>query len=130
MNVTLLEKLQTLQHQAKELERGMADLREELAHVTKAMVNPSSVMARYIINGETYEITQADVEAVAAGLLRPHPESAIYELALVKKVAKRRQGLPRDVQFQHFFETVEAVRAEALENGTAIEDDADAAIDD
>jgi hypothetical protein len=121
MSNTLLETIQTLQHQAERLEQEAAELRQELARVAEVLISPSSVVVRYVIEGETYEITQADVEAVKAELAKPWTESALYELAAVKKVAKRLRERPPKVQNQHFFKTVEAIRAAAAISNRAQE---------
>jgi hypothetical protein len=130
MNDTLLEKIQTLQHQAERLEQEATELRQALAHVAEVLLSPSSVVVRYVIEGETYEITQADVEAVRTELAKPWTESALYELAAVKKVAKKLRERSPEEQKQHFFKTVEAIRAAALANGTAIDTEAEAVIGD
>jgi hypothetical protein len=114
MSDTLLEKMQTLQHQAERLEQEAAELRQALAHVVEVLVSPSSVVARYVIEGETYEITQAEVESVRTELAKPWTESALYELAAVKKVAKNLKERSPEAQNQYFFKTVEAIRAAAL----------------
>lgn len=60
-----------MQQRAERLEQEAAELRQELARVAEVLISPSSVLARYIIEGETYEITQADVEIVKSELARP-----------------------------------------------------------
>lgn len=130
MSDTILERIQTLQHQAERLEQEAAELRQALAHVVEVLISPSSVVARYVIEGETYEITQAEVESVRAKLAKPWTESALYELATVKKVAKKLRERSPEAQSEYFFKTVEAIRAASLENGTAIETEAEAVMDD
>ena len=130
MSNTLLETIQTLRQRAEHLEKEAGLLQQELARVADALTSPSSVVAHYVVEGESYQITQADVDAVRAELAKPWTESALYELAVVKKVAKRLRTLSPEVQDQRFFKTVEAIRAAALADGTAIESETDAVIDD
>lgn len=130
MSDTLLETIQTLQHQAERLEQEAADLRHALARVAETLLSPTSVVARYVIEGETYDITQAEVEAVKSELTKTWAESALYELAAVKKVAKKLSEQSTQAQSQHFLKTVEAIRAQALANGSAIETEAEAVVDD
>lgn len=130
MNDTLLETIQTLQSQAQRLERDAGELRQALAHVAEVLISPSSVVARYVIEGETYEITQAEVETVRTGLARPWPDSALYELAAVKKVANTLRDRSAEEQTQYFVATIDAIRAAAITNRTAIDTEAEAAIGD
>ncbi len=130
MNNTLLETVQTLERRAQRLEEEAALLRQGLAWVADELTTTSPVVVSYVIEGETYEITQADVDAVQTKLVKPHPESALQELAAAKKVAEHLRKLSPEEQNQHFFETVEAIRAAAIADGTAIETEAEAAIDD
>lgn len=130
MSDTLLETIHTLRQRAERLEQEAGLLREELTRMAETLTSPSSVVAQYVIEGETYIITQADVEAVRAELAKPWTDSAVYELAVVKKVSERLRRGSHKVRNQHFFKTVEAIRAAALADGTAIENEADAVIDD
>lgn len=109
------------------MEQEASELRRELARID---VSSSSVVARYVIEGETYEITQGDVETVKNELARPWAESALYDLVAVKKMAKKLRERSPEEREQHFYETVEAVRAAALVNGTAIDSEAEAVIGD
>lgn len=128
MNDTLLETIQTLQHQAERLEQEAAELRQALGHVVEVLVSPSSVVARYVIEGETYEITQADIESTKTELVMSWSDSALYELAVVKKMSKKLKERSPKSQNQHFFKTVEAIRAAALANGTAIDTESETVI--
>ena len=64
MSETILETIQILRHRAERLEQEAAELRQALTQVAVALESPTSVVARYVIANETYEITQADVDAV------------------------------------------------------------------
>jgi hypothetical protein len=130
MSNNLLETVRLLERRVEYLEKEAALLRQELAQVADELAAASPVVARYTIEGETYEITQADVDAARANLVKPWPDEAVQELALVNKMAKRLRELSPEEQNQHFFKTVEAIRAAAIADGTAIETEAEAAIDD
>jgi hypothetical protein len=130
MNDSLLETIQTIQQRAERLEQDAAELRQELARVADALISPSSVVARYVIEDETYEITQADVESVKIELAKPWSNNALYELAAVKKMAKKLKECSPEEQNRRFFKTVEAIRAAALADGTAVDTEAETAVDD
>lgn len=130
MNDSLLETIQTIKQRAERLEQEASELRRELARIAEVFINPLSVVARYIIEGETYEITQSDVEMARNELAKPWTESALYELVAVKKMARKLRERSPEEQNQHFYETVEAIRAAALANGTAIDSEAEAVIGD
>lgn len=112
------------------MEQETSELRQELARIAELLISPSSVVVRYVIEGETYEITQGDVETVKNELARPWAESALYDLVAVKKMAKKLRERSPEEQNHHFYETVEAIRAAALVNGTAIDSGAEAVIGD
>jgi hypothetical protein len=130
MSDTLLKTLRLLEKRAEYLEKKAAALRRELAQVAEELAVASPVVARYTTKGETYEITEADVEAVRANLIKPWPDEAVQELAVVKKMAERLKKLSPEEQNEHFFKTVEAIRAAAIADGTALETEAEAVIDD
>jgi len=130
MSDSLLKTIQAIQNRAERLEQEAAELRQELARVAAVLISPSSVVARYVIEDETYEVTQDDVETVKVELANPWTDSALYELAVIKKVPKHLKQRSPEAQNQHFFKTVEAIRAAALANGTAIDTEAEAVIGD
>lgn len=112
MNDSLLEIIQTLRQRAERLEQEAAELRQDLALLAEGLTDPSLVLARYVIEGETYEITRQDVEMAQAGLVRPWTDSAVYELAVIKKVAQKLQELSPEEQGQFLDRTVEAIDLE------------------
>ncbi len=134
MSKTLIETVRILEQRAEYLEKEAAHLRQELAQVAQKLATESPpespVVARYTIEGETYEITEVDVEAVRANLVKPWPDETIQELAVAKKMAKRHRHLSRKEKFERLFRTIEASRAAAIADGTAIEHEWEAAIDD
>lgn len=109
-SLSLLEAIKTLSQRAERLEQEAAELRQELTRLAESLTNPLAVVARYVIEGETYEITQHDVELAQAGLVKPWTDSAVCELAIIKKVAEKLRGLSSEEQKEYFDKTVEAIR--------------------
>jgi hypothetical protein len=130
MNPTLLETVQELQQQAERLEREAATLRQALARVAASLTNSATVIAHYCIEGESYAITQGDVEAVRRRLIKPRSEETLRELALVNKMAEQRKHWSREQHAAELERVVEAIRLASIADGTAIEHEAEAAIDD
>lgn len=130
MNETLLNTIQTLQDRAEHLEAEASWLKRELARMAAAMVDPHTVVAAYLIAGEYYAITQAEVEAERARLARPHPDNILRELALIRKMAERHQDRPRAERSAHLQQIIAASRAAAIADGSALESEYEAAIDD
>lgn len=130
MSNNLLETVRLLEQRAEYLEKEAASLRQELAQVADELAAASPVVARYTIEGETYEITQADVDAARANLVKPWPDEAVQELALVNKMAKRSRNRSREEIASELKKLIEASRAAAIADGTAIENEWEAAIDD
>jgi hypothetical protein len=119
--------LSRLQERARRLEEEAAALRADVEQVTHALDRP---VAAYIVDGEEIAITKGDVATVRERLVRPHPEEAIRELALADKMAERHQSIPRDEREHRFWENVEAIRAQAIADGTAIDDPLEVTIGD
>jgi len=115
----LIVTIQNLQRHAERLEQEAALIREELTQLIRTL----TVVARFTIEGECYEITQAEVDAARAKLVKPRSERTIMELVLTHKVAARNKHLSRAERFDHLLETVEMIRQESIANGTAIEHD-------
>jgi hypothetical protein len=128
MSETILETIQTLRHRAERLEQEAAELRQALDQVAQVLESPTSVVARYVIANETYEITQSDVDAVKSECARPWTDSALYELAVVKKVANKLRERPTEAQNEYLFKTVEAIRAAAIADGSALDTEEEAVI--
>jgi hypothetical protein len=126
----LIEAVRTLERRAEYLAQEAALIRQELNRLVAELAADSPVVARYEIEGETYEITQAEVEAARAKLVKPWPDEAVQELALVKKMSERSKNLSREEIAARMGETIEAIRAAAIADGTAIENEWEAAIDD
>lgn len=119
--------LERLQRRAQALESEAAALRADVRQVVQAL---DRVVASYDVEGEEYVITAGDVLAVRERLVKPHSEEIIQELALADKVAQRQSQWPAEKQKRHFWDNVEAIRAQAIADGTAIDDPSEAAIGD
>jgi acid phosphatase class B len=130
MSKTLLETVRLLEQRAEYLEKEAALLRQELAQVADELAATSPVVVRYTIEDETYEITQADVDIVRAKMIKPRSEETLRELALVDKMAERHKHLSREERILRLQKALEASRAAAIADGTAIENEWEAAIDD
>ncbi len=125
--VAVMSILDRLQERARRLEKEAAELRSDLEDVAKALSRPVAV---YEIDGERVVITEADVEAVRAQLVRPHPEEAIRELALIHKLAEREKDVPEPEIRRRIAGDIEAIRAEAIAKGLAIDDPMEAVVGD
>ena len=130
MSDTLLQTIRLLEQRAQYLEQEAAKLRQELAQVADELAAASPVVARYVIEGETYEITQAEVEAVRAKMIKPRSERTLHILLLAEKTAQRLQDLSAEEKHLRLEKAIEASRAIAIADGTAIENEWEAAVDD
>jgi len=125
----LLKRSLELQEHARRLEKEAVALWADAAQVAHAS-GVDHPVAVYEVDGEDIVVTKADMATVRARLLKIHSEEAIRELALVDKMTERHQNLPRAKQERRFWENVEAIRAEAIAKGVAIDDPAEAAVGD
>jgi len=87
-------------------------------------------VATFVVDGQEVVITARDVAAVKAHLLRPHSEEAMITVALADKIGALRQHLSPQVRERLFWENVEAIRAKAIADGTAIDDPMEAVVGD
>ncbi len=87
-------------------------------------------MTLVVVDDEEYLVTEQDLAAVRARLVRPHSEEAILTLALSEKLAERWRHLPAAELDRRFWENIEAIRAQAIADGTAIDDPMEAVIGD
>jgi len=87
-------------------------------------------VATFVVDEEEVVITTGDVAAVKAHSLRPHSEEAMITIALADKIGALRQHLPPQIREQLFWENVEAIRAKAIADGTAIDDPMEAVVGD
>jgi hypothetical protein len=122
----LIVTIQNLQRHVERLEQEAALIRQELTQ----LIHTLTVVARFTIEDECYEITQAEVDAARAKLEKPWPNEAVIELVLTQKMAERTKQLSRTAQFDHLMDTVATIRNESMQNGTAIEHEWEAAIGD
>ena len=102
--VALWPVLNRLQERARRLEEEAAALRADVEQVTRALDRP---VATYVVDGEEFVITEGDVAAVRARLVRPRSEETVRELALVHKMAERHQEIPEAERERRFWENVE-----------------------
>ena len=116
-----------LQKRARRPKEETAALRADVEQMTRTFDRP---VATYIVDGEEFVITEADVAAMRARLLRPRSEEAVCELALVDKMAERHRSIPTAERERRFWENVEAIRADAIATGVAIDDPMEAVIGD
>jgi len=63
-------------------------------------------------------------------LVRPRSEPVIRELALEYKIAERHRSDPPEERDRRFWKNIEAIRAQAIADGTAIDDPMEAVGDD
>jgi len=86
--------------------------------------------AAYMVDGREVIVTEADVAAVRAQLTRSHSPAAVRELALAYKLVEQEDRLPEEEQDRLFWENIEAIRAEAIAAGTAIDEPTELLSDD
>jgi hypothetical protein len=119
--------LSRLQERARRLEEEAAALRADVEQVTRALDRP---VAAYVVDGEEFVITEGDVAAVRARLVKPRSEETVRELALIHKMAERDKDLPEEELRRRLWEDIEAIRAEAIAKGVAIDDPMEAVVGD
>jgi len=119
--------LSHLQARTSRLEKEKAALQVNIEEVTRAIDHP---VATYIVDGEEFVITAGDVAAVRARLIRPCSDEAAQELALADRLAERDKDLPEAEIRRLLAEDIEAIRAEAIAKGIAIDDPMEAVIGD
>lgn len=123
--VALWPKLSRLQERTRRLEKEA--LRVGVEQATHTLDRP---VATYIVDGEKFVITENDVAAVRARLVRPHADESLYELALADKIAERDKYLPKQELRRRLRENIEAIRAEAIAKDIAIDDPMEAVVGD
>ena len=125
--VALWPVLSQLQERARRLEQEMAALRADLDQMANMLSRP---VATYVVDGEEFIITEADVAAVRARLIRPCSDEVAQELALADKLAERDKNLPEAEIRRLLGEEIEAIRAEAVAKGVTVDDPVEVVIDD
>ena len=125
--IALWPVLSQLQERARRLEQEMAALRADLDQMANILSRP---VATYVVDGEEFIITEADVAAVRARLIRPCSDEVAQELALADKLAERDKNLPEAEIRRLLGEEIEAIRAEAVAKGVAVDDPVEVVIDD
>ena len=125
--VTSVEYLNRLRERARRLEQEAAELRAELDRVVETLSRP---VATYEVDGEVITITEADVEAVRARLIKPRSEETLRQVALIYKLAERLEKVPEEEVRRKIAADIEAIREEAIAKGVAIDDPAEVLVND
>jgi len=81
------------------------------------------VVERVVIDGEEFVVTESDMARVRARLVKPRSDETVKELALAEKIAERRKDWSEEKLRQHFWENFEAIRADAMAQGIAVDDE-------
>lgn len=119
--------LDRMQERARLLEKEAVALRTDIVQIIQALESP---VAAYVVDGEELIITEQDIMAVKTRLTRPRSDEVVQALALADKIASLRRPLPLQVRERLFWENVEAMRAQAVADGTAVADPVEAVVDD
>lgn len=131
---TILQKLDLLSEQVKLLTGEVASLKS-VVHINKqANEQDDPVVATHVEDGITFIVTQSEAAAMRNSLRKKstrRPDEVIYEMVLIEKIAPFRAERYTEEELKtQFFGAIEAIRTEAIENGTAIDEEWEAAIDD
>lgn len=119
--------LQRLQERARQLETEATALRAAVEQVAQTLDQP---VASFVIDGEEITISAGDVERVRIQMVKPRDQATLQELALIMKLRERDQSMPTAVRNTRFSATVDAIRSQALANGTVIDDPNEAVVND
>jgi hypothetical protein len=130
INDTLLDTIQSLERRAERLEKEAAALRHELTRVARDLSDPDAIVVTYSVGGERIDLTQRDISSVRNRMVLPHAEETIREVALAYKIAARTPVDDPDIEAERIMATIDAARAAAIEDGSAIDDESEAALDD
>lgn len=120
--------VEKMKRRVHRVEEEASALRSDLDEIIALLADASQPVARYVIDGKEIVVTEADVAAVRSRLTRPCSNEASQELALADKLAAWLAQLPEGERRRRFRENIEAIRAEAIAKGIAIEDPREAAI--
>ncbi len=127
--VAMTPGLSQLQERVRRLEEEAIALRSDVERMAR-IIESNPPVATYIVDGETFTITEADVSTVRARLIKPRSEETVRELALAHKMAERDKNLPEEEIRRRLWENIQAIRAEAIAKGIAIDDPMEAVIGD
>ncbi len=119
--------LKSLEARARHLEDEAAALRAEVRQAIRSL---DRAVATYNVDGEEYVITAGDVAAVRERLVRPYSDEALCELALADRIAERSKDMPKPELRRRLRQNIEAIRAEAVARGVAIDDSLEAVVGD
>jgi septal ring factor EnvC (AmiA/AmiB activator) len=127
MLIRLQERTRQLQERIRLLEEEMAALWGDVEQVTRALDRP---VATFVVDGEEITITEKELAIVRDQLTRPRSDEVVKVLALADRIGEQRRHLPPEEQKRLFWENVEAIRAQAIADGTAIDDPMEAVVGD
>lgn len=119
--------LSRLLERARRLEEEAAALRADVEEVARAFDRP---VAAYVVDGEEVTITEKDMATVRDQLTQPRSDEVVKVLALADRISELRQNLPPEERERLFWENVEAIRAQAVADGRAIDDPMEAVVGD
>ena len=119
--------LSRLQERAQRLEEEMTALRADVEQVAQVFDRP---VATYVVDGEKITITEKNLATVRSQLTRPRSDDAVKALALADKIGELRRYLPPEERERLFWENIEAIRTQAIADGTAIDDPMEAVVGD
>jgi hypothetical protein len=127
MLIRLQERTRQLQERIRLLEEEMAALWGDVEQVTRALDRP---VATFVVDGEEITITEKELAIVRDQLTRPRSDEVVKVLALADRIGEQRRHLPPEEHKRLFWENVEAIRAQAIADGTAIDDPMEAVVGD
>ncbi|MDQ3249004.1 MAG: hypothetical protein M3Q45_07295 [Chloroflexota bacterium] len=130
MNPPLLETIQNLQGQAERLEHEAALLRRALARVAESLADPRAIVACYDIEGEHYEITRGEIDALQRRMIKLRTQETLHELILAHKMAAQQPHRSRQEAVAALDQMIEASRKAAIADGTALDHEYEEALND
>lgn len=121
---TILQMLTALTERVERLEQALSAKNDTY----------DPVVATYERDDITFEVTQREADAMRKRLgkrSKPRSDDLIHEMVLIDKMtAYSRQNYSREESIAKFTNAIDVIRAEAIANGTAIDEAWEVAIDD
>jgi hypothetical protein len=130
MDNILLNTIHSLEKRAARLEKEAVALRNELTRIAQELANPEAVVATDMIDGQSVSVTQKEVDEIRSRMNRPRSEAVLREIALAYKIASLNPVVDSESELRGLLEVIEAARNEAVLDGTAIDNEYEAALDD
>jgi hypothetical protein len=94
------------------------------------LADPEAIVATDTIDGQSVSVTQKEVDAIRERMNRPHSEMVLREIALAYKMASLEPVVDSEAESRSLLEVIETARHEAVLDGTAINNEYEAAFDD